>query len=168
MNAPVRKFEITRRVPFSPSYCVSESGRVGRIGTTAWLRQFPAKRGNYLTVSLWEKNIGKTWPVHQIVAITFHGPRPSSQHEVAHRDGRKPNNHWRNLRWATRVENEHDKVAHGRTNRGERNGQAKLSDNQAREIVAAYASGETQRSIASRYAIDQSQVSNIVRGKRRF
>lgn len=131
-----RVFEVTRVVPFNRNYCVSESGKVGRIGTTGWLRPSVAKRGQYLTVSLWHGGKGHTVPVHQIVAVAFLGPKPSPKHEVAHWDGVKPHCHWRNLRWATRAENEADKVRHGTANIGERNGQAKLTDEQVRQIKA--------------------------------
>lgn len=120
--------------PVSPSYEVSESGQVRRIGKAAWLSPALAKRGGYLQVSLWESGKGKTWWVHQLVALTFIGPRPSPKHDAAHFDGDKQNNHRTNLRWATRAENEADKVRHLRSNRGERNGSAKVTNAQAEEI----------------------------------
>lgn len=167
MNAPARIFDETRVVPGFPSYAVSASGRVGRIGTSTWLRQSPAKRGGYLVVSLWEKGKGRTKPVHQLVTLAFHGPRPSPSHDAAHGDGDKLHNHETNLRWATKAENEADKIRHGRSNRGERNGQAKLTDAQAREIIALVAGGARQHVVAAQFGITQGAVSNIVNGKRR-
>ncbi len=162
-----RIFEETRRFPLSPSYCVSESGRIGRIGTDKWLRPAPLKRGGYLAVSLWEAGRGHTWPVHQVVAITFHGERPSPHHEVAHGDGNRQHNHWSNLRWATRSENEHDKRLHGTNNAGGRNGRAKLSNHQVAEILLLGASGLPQHEIGRRYGVHQATISNILNGKRR-
>lgn len=154
--------------PLNKNYAVTRDGRVQRVDTGRWLKPTVQKRGGYLAVSLWQNNKGRLIPLHQVVAYTFCGPRPSPSHVVAHRDGNKLNNDASNLRWATRQENEHDKIAHGRTNRGERNGQSKISDADARAVIAAYASGQKQQVIADRFGIDQSHVSNIVRGKRRF
>src|SRR5271157_6368187 len=129
-----RIFVESRVFPPCRSYCVTEDGKVGRIGSYQWLAPARQKRGGYLAVSLYQNNRGKTWPVHQMVAIAFHGSRPSPRHDAAHNDGDKMNNHHSNIRWATRAENEHDKLAHGRSNRGARNGTAKLTAIQIKEI----------------------------------
>ncbi len=107
----------------SPSYGVTANGDVVRIaaggGAQVGRVLRPALRGKsgYLCVNLWENGKGKTWFVHEIVALTFHGPRPA-RHEVAHNDGNKLHNHYTNLRWATRSDNQMDRVAHGTSNRG--------------------------------------------------
>jgi len=118
---------VIRVFDLSPSYGVTANGEVISLRTGKPLR--PALRGSagYLGVSLWEGGKGRTWFVHQIVAHVFHGPRPSRKHDCAHRDGNKLNNHWRNLRWCTRAENERDKIAHGRSNQGDRNGMSAMS-----------------------------------------
>ena len=115
-----------RRIPFSPSYLVSEIGDVKRGRLASTLRPCRLKRGGYLAVSLWEGGKGRTWPVHQIVTIVFHRERPPKM-DAAHIDGDKANNHWRNLRWATRAENEADKILHSRDNSGDRNGMSKAA-----------------------------------------
>jgi hypothetical protein len=50
--------------------------------------------------------------VHHLVLEAFVGPRPAGR-QAAHGDGDKANNVVTNLRWATRKENEGDKVRHG-------------------------------------------------------
>lgn len=57
---------------------------------------------------------GNTRSVHSLVALAFIGPRPVGA-DVAHRDGDPTNNAVGNLRYATRSENNRDKVLHGRT-----------------------------------------------------
>lgn len=52
---------------------------------------------------------GVTRRVHAIVAEAFHGPRPDGL-EVCHEDGDPHNNRATNLRYDTRLANEHDKV----------------------------------------------------------
>ena len=125
------------------------------------------KRGSYLAVSLWENNKGKLWTVHKLVALAFLGPPPTPKHAVAHYDGDKTNNHFTNLRWATKAENEADKIRHGRTNRGERNGQAKITDAQAEQIKQRCGNGEKASALAAEYGISSSAISNIYRGIRR-
>ena len=112
----------------SPSYGVTEYGDVVRLDT--WRLKRPShryQRGGYFAVSLWEQGKERRWYVHQIVAHVFHGPRPSPKHDCAHTDGNKRNNHYTNLRWCTRADNEHDKIEHGRSNRGDRNGMSAVS-----------------------------------------
>lgn len=127
---PATRSEATRdAVPFplSPSYAVTPHGDIVRIDTGTILRPAPRNSSGYLAVSLWEGGKGQTWFVHQVVALTFHGPRPSPQHHAAHDDGNKLNNHFSNVVWKTKVENERDKIAHGRTNRGDRNGMSRAA-----------------------------------------
>lgn len=50
--------------------------------------------------------------IHRMVAGAFLGECPEGQ-EVRHLDGNAANNHVSNLRYGTRSENMHDKVAHG-------------------------------------------------------
>lgn len=55
-------------------------------------------------------------PVHVLVALAFHGPRPEGM-EVRHLDGTRTNNRPENLAWGTHSENMQDKVAHGTATR---------------------------------------------------
>lgn len=115
-----------RTFDWSPSYGVTEFGDVINLRTSKRLKPARRARGGYLCVSLSEQWGAKTWFVHQIVALAFHGPRPA-RHDAAHRDGNKLNNHYTNVRWATRSENEQDKIEHGTSNRGDRNGMSAAS-----------------------------------------
>lgn len=150
--------EVWREIIGYPGYAVSSEGRVrgakGRI-----LKPYPAR---YLQLTIYAGGTPKMAHVHRLVCEAFHGPCPSSGHEVAHRDGNAHNNAASNLRWATRVENEADKLAHGtslagrpsfvpvdrqargaghgrstmpwRTARGERGGRAKLTEQKVKAI----------------------------------
>ena len=95
-----------------------------------------------------------------------HGPRPSAEHHCAHRCG---NGHLaccnqRHLRWATPSENEMDKIAHGTSNRGDRNGSAKLSPEQ---VLAIYQNRPaTQASLAEQNGVGQQIISLIQQEKR--
>lgn len=120
-------------IPGYPHFA-SDLGEIFREGNPKALKPCEAKNGGYFQVSLWVNGKGKTHFVHQLVAMAFHGTRPSPRHHAAHRDGNKKNNTPANVQWITKEENEADKILHGTTNRGERNGSAKVSDEQAVEI----------------------------------
>lgn len=122
-----------RTIPSFPDYEASESGDIRRIGESRLKNQYWSKR-NYLVVNLWRNGAGKTCYVHRIVCEAFHGPAPAPRTDCAHGDGDRSNNRESNLRWASRAENEADKILHDRTNRGDRNGMAILSDEQAQEL----------------------------------
>lgn len=159
-----------RPFPHNPAYWVSEGGRVMNFRKTGWLKACALKRGGYLGVGLWTDGKGKMTSVHRIVAITFHGDPPSPKHDAAHLDGNRQNNWDWNLAWKTRKENEADKVLHGRSNRGERNGMAKLTNAQCEQIkrdVVGARHGDKKR-IASRYGITASALGNILAGRRRL
>jgi len=170
--------EFAFQIPGAPSYGITQSGRIRRLDTGRWLKPCHSKRGRYLHVALWENGHGRLRPVHQLVALTFHGSRPSPKHDAAHYDGDKENNHYTNIRWATRSENERDKVRHGRSNRGERNGSAKLTDDAVRKILLGVpnlprSSGGkrikkgTLQALAREYGVSANMVWQIINGRRR-
>ena len=148
--------------PDCPNYEVSEQGEIRNARTGTVLSQCTLKRGNYRAVSLWQNNKGRTWPVHVVVAITYHGPRPSPKHEVAHRDGVRSHNAYRNLRWATRAENEADKRLHGTDNSGERNGSSKFGAQDIVQMRALFRQGVARRDIMARFKVEQSHLSRIL------
>lgn len=71
------------------------------------------------------------------------------------------------LREGTHAENSQDAVERDRQSKGEEHGQAKLTERQALDIRAHYATGRwTQRPLAAKFGISQQLVSFIVNGKR--
>jgi hypothetical protein len=99
----------------------------------------------------------KRYFVHRLVCEAFNGPPPQGEKRiVAHNDGDWRNNYYANLRWATYLENSADAKAHGRTCKGTRNKIAKLNDDKVREIRSA--EGVTQRELARRFGVSQSQI----------
>ena len=103
---------------------------------------------------------GKPQYVSRIICTHRHGPPPTLKHQTAHSCG---NGHLgcvngEHLRWATRAENEADKLMHGTHQLGERNPSAKLTEVDVAIIRKWHG---TQREIARQYNIDQSTVSFI-------
>lgn len=105
--------------------------------------------------------------VHRVVAEAFHGPRPSSCHEVNHIDGDKLNNRADNLEWVTPSENSQHAYDTGlrRPNEGSQVWTAKLSDRKVSEIRTLLREGRSFRSLAKRYGVTPPQISRIASGK---
>ena len=110
---------------------------------------------------------GRMYPAYRLVCEMAHGEPPTPAHQAAHscgrgRDGCVNPNH---LRWATRAENERDKIVHGTVPRGEKNAMAKLTGEDVATIreVAPFA---TQASLCRHYGISSAQMSRIINGKR--
>lgn len=172
-----------RRLSLSefPDYEISEAGDVRR--TTPGGRRYPIgyvltpkphQRG-YVYYILKTKDGGdKSMLAHRLVALAFLGAPPTIEHEVAHDDGTRTNNHWRNLRWATPLENQADRKRHGTTMCGEQLPQSKLTAAQADEIRTAYAAGGqryaggtvTMQELADKYGVALVTISRVVNGIR--
>jgi len=104
---------------------------------------------------------------HRRMCELVNGPPPTPLHETAHSCGRgydgcvTPEH----LRWDTKAGNAADRALHGTENRGERNGQAKLTTAQVRAIRASEGR-EPQWAIAKRFGICRQTVSDIRTGRR--
>jgi hypothetical protein len=152
-----------RPSPSFPRLMIGSDGEI--IGPSGrQLRHFPDKRGYrrvnvYLGARSW-KQLG----VHFLVCEAFHGPRPAGK-LVAHGDGNPANNRADNLRWATHRQNEADKVKHGTRMWCDRHHQAKLTDDQAREVRDRRRAGEALRTLATEFGISKQQVWAIGAGK---
>jgi len=167
-----------RTIPSAPEYQASSLGRVRRPIPT---RQNPTARPltpsvnlhGYLFVSISVGGKKKSKNVHSLICETFHGPRPTAAHEVAHNDGDQRNNCPENLRWATRRENFADRDKHGRTVRGERH-HSRLRPETIRrggrhpnalvtedDVLAIRASNARQADLAAQFGLTQSTISDI-------
>lgn len=83
----------------------------------------------YYKVGL-SKVTSKNFLVHRLVLESFIGPRPPGKESI-HKDGNYQNAKLSNLRWGTHMENMHDKVRHGTSNR-------KLTDSQIKGIRSSF------------------------------
>lgn len=101
---------------------------------------------------------------HRAVCMLANGQPPSSAHQAAHSCGTKLCVNPAHLRWATRAENEADKISHGTANRGERNGHRKLSVPDVWQI-RRLAGRLLQREIGDLFGINRSAVSSIISRK---
>ena len=161
-----------RPIPSWPEYEISESGDLRRAckgpgeKPGRLLKPWRNKKTGYLEIALWRNNRGYRTTMHRLVALTFLGASPSTQHLVAHNDGSRDNNHWRNLRWATQRENVADTIHHGTHNRGSRNGRAKLDELCVVAIRKMAEMNIPHRVAADGFEICHQTVSDIVARKR--
>jgi hypothetical protein len=108
---------------------------------------------------------GRKRLVHRVVCEAIHGPAPEGKNDAAHSCGNRLCVNPRHIRWATRKENNDDKLIHGTSNRGERHGMAKLTADDVREIRSLRGKIK-QREIAARFGINRNTVLDIQTGKR--
>jgi len=154
----------------APGYSVSASGDVMRTAPGKrthpgrLLKPYPHRFG-YRTFKLTIEGRHRRFEAHVLVARAWIGPKPSPRHEVAHIDGNHHNDHYTNLAWKTHAENEADKVLHGTSPHGSRNGYAKLTEDIVRQIRAEWPASSLSV-LGRRYGVAFQTVSRIVRGER--
>lgn len=125
-------------------------------------------RRTYDTVTLSKNNQKLCQYVHVLVCSAFNGPRPEGK-QAAHKDGNRFNNFSSNLYWATPKENNADKLTHRTISLGERNGAAKLTEEDVRRIklrFRAYCSTNGCKALAAEFSVSRSTICNIVYGRR--
>ncbi len=159
--------EIWKPYPdYEDQYMVSNTGKVWSLYGDKELKQATYKATGYKYVSIHNRaaNKGIKRKIHHLVLETFIGFREEDQ-EACHNDGSRDNNHLSNLRWGTKHENMQDKKLHGTHIEGEDSSQAKLTEDQVREIHNRLSSGEPASIVAKEYGIDKTSVICIGAGK---
>ena len=106
--------------------------------------------------------------VHRLVLEAFVGLCPKGT-EACHNDGDPTNNRLENLRWDSRAANAKDRETHGTAAKGERIGNAKLSDTQAAEIRLRYRRtayhDSNAVSLAIEYGVSKYTILGIAKGE---
>lgn len=113
---------------------------------------------HHLHVTLSKEGRKRQPTVHRLVAEAFI-PNPEKLPMVLHWDDDPSNNRVENLRWGTSGVNRADAVRNGIRDGGS------LSEADVVEIRTRLTSGESQRTIATDYGVDQSNISHIARGR---
>lgn len=150
---------------FSHLYEVSSLGRIRSLHfVKPRIRAVHPNGDGYPTVCLWNGR-RRTFRVHKLVAMAFHGPGNILHNEVAHLDGDRANPRAANLQWVSKVENHSHKVGHGTLLAGERHPGAKLTNDEVREMKRRLLAGEAWSELARHYQISGGAVRDIARGK---
>jgi len=111
---------------------------------------------------------GRVYLAHRLSWEIHHGPIPAGLC-VLHRCDNPPCVNPRHLWLGTKADNNRDRGEKGRGRESRQSGLdnpgAKLTEGEAREVVALVAAGWTQQAVADKFGISQPQVSRIVRGE---
>lgn len=110
---------------------------------------------------------GRSRLAHRMMCEASHGPPPTSRHVAAHSCGKGHTGCISpvHLRWATYTENDADRVEHGTSNHGVRNGHAVLTPPDVLAIVAARGAGAQLQALAERFGVAATTVHSIVTGR---
>lgn len=145
-------------------YEVSSQGRVRRVKVVTTI----VSHDGYHRVNLYADG-GRTGTrplVHRLVADAFLSTCPPDKFVVAHRDGDPSHNVPDNLYWSTTVENMADRKAHGNRKDGEAALNAKLTNEQARDIRRLYHVGRRSvLSLARQFGVSRTVVKGIIINK---
>ena len=151
MHKPIKNF---------PMYRVHDDGKVESFYSGEW-NEIGGKPRNdgYRVVNLRGKSHRRAY-VHQVVAESFHGERPSPNHCVRHLDGNSRNNSANNIAWGTYAENEADKKCHGTWKN--RISNAKLTPISRKFIDDLYLTGMTHKRISEIIGVSRPTVTRYV------
>lgn len=116
-------------------------------------------QGGYTTLKVPTGNRPVTIRRHTLVLETFKGP--ANGRLARHLDGNPANDNKSNLRWGTPKENGDDTIRHGRTTRGTKNAQAKLTAAVVMDIRRRRKAGESGSALAIEYGVSQSSICDI-------
>lgn len=162
-------------IPDREGYYADALGRIwsthrgGRGGEGRWSEVHRIRtyldRDGYETVILIVDGKRKRQTVHRLVALAFLGPRPPGQ-VCAHYNGIKTDNHPDNLVYVTSRENVVEHTARlGKRVNGENSHLSKLTEIQARQILARLQGGESQASLAREYGVGVSTIWGLKTGR---
>jgi hypothetical protein len=161
-----------RTLPWLPGYEISESGDVRHTTRKAtrpvgYVLKGCIQNDGYRIYKIPVGGTKRILKAHRLACEAFHGPSPNVlKREVAHNDGNPGNNHFTNLRWAGRRENDRDRVRHGTDPKGDRNGNARFTWDQVRAIRARFTGrwGEIT-AIAREYGVSVSAIAQMRDGR---
>lgn len=161
-----------------PNYAITKDGKVwvkvrydkhGRKAGGRWLKPQTISRGGHQYVALYVGGQKRIRLIHRLVLETYIGPCPKGM-ECRHLNGNPMDNQLDNLKWGTKSENTQDSLRHG-THRsvnqsGEKNTNAKISNQKRRLIIYQYSTGLfTQSELARMYGLSPATILDLVSGK---
>ena len=152
-------------------YLINENGEV--ISKQSRKKLLPkTDKDGYLCLNLCTNELvgerehkRKTFRVAGLVLREFKGNPPTHMADptVEHKDGNKRKNHISNLCWMERVQNS---ASRKDVCQGEKNGSAKLTESDVRQIKCYLASSNLSlRDIANKFGVERSTIFAIKKGK---
>jgi hypothetical protein len=107
---------------------------------------------------------GKTMRASRASALLHHGKPESQKMEAAHSCGNRLCVNPKHIRWATRLENENDKIGHGTRSVGEKHGAAKLTEDDVR-MIRQLIKTQTAASLCRKFNMSRGAIDHILKGK---
>ena len=153
-----------KQIASHPRYEINEFGIVRNIKTKSIKSQYLNDSGYYM-ISCSYGNKSKPARVHRLLAETFI-ENPLNLKCINHKNGIKTDNSIENLEWCTHLENMRHAFSTGLVNNtGEKNGQAKLKEQDVIKIKTLLLSGKSQQKIANEFNVSRSAVLGIHIGR---
>ncbi len=157
-------------IPGYPGYCADLNGDVYSTRMGAPHRMSARLHLGYMHVVV-RCGIGRDtkvkMPLHQLIALAFHGPKPTAAHVAMFKDGDARNARPDNIEWSTRVDVVAGQMSRGSAaclRRGESSNSAKLSDDDVRSIRSLIRNGSSQSSAARAFGITPTHARQIGQG----
>lgn len=158
-----------RPIPEYPDYRAGSDGSIWSYKTYTWKQLKPDRRKEdgraRYTITHKSGKLHRKYGAH-FVLLAFVGPCPIGL-ECCHNNGDCLDDSEGNLRWDTSTNNKADMVIHGTQPRGEAHCSAKITDDEAEEIIEHYENGERQIDLAEVFDISPQAIHSIVHGKRK-
>lgn len=150
-------------------YMVSNLGNIlslpNRLRNTSKLLKPLKQKYGHLQVNLSNSGVICKKYIHILVASHFVDGYKSGLF-CCHKDGNPSNNIFTNLKWGTPLDNSLDRIAHGRSGKGEKHPQAKLTDICVIDIKNRLLEKQSKASIARLYNVSESTIRFIANGKK--
>ncbi len=168
-------------IPKWPLYEVSDHGRVRswkpHYKTKTTRRKFPLYISPHLITQGYhlvrltdgykvKNGRRKFYYIHRLVALCF--VAGDTTLNVAHLDGSRNNNYFKNLKWCTQKENMSHTILHGTKTENEFHGSTKLSNDSVRAILKMHKMGFGPTDIAFIFNVSDSLICDYIAGRTRF
>ncbi|MBC8445739.1 MAG: HNH endonuclease [Chloroflexi bacterium] len=157
-------------------YEISNSGVIRRLSTSTCgikgMIRKPHQLRGYNRIILHREGKARLFQVHRLVLLAFVGTPLYSSIQANHKNGNRNDNRVENLEWVTPKENREHAIKHlganfGKANRGEHNGQSKLTESQAKEILRRYATKQiSQAELARQYTVSKTCIWDLIHGRK--
>ena len=145
-----------------PNVIISRDGRVWRDSKE---KKYTINSIGYPVITFSIKNKSKTFYIHQLLLKAF-VRLPKKGEECLHKNGIRSDFRLENLNWGTRKENVADAIRHGTATVGEKNGGARLSQDDANNIrLIKEIYKPLNKQMANYYGVASSTISRIIRNE---